>query len=283
MRPPLPALSALAAIALAISTPLHAKMRDNRVVSDQWCVNAGGFLVELDTEAQVGIGSALGSVLDFEQALDFDPTRSVGRLDGLFRMHPKHAIEIGLLAIDRKALGTFDDLIQFRNLTFDAAFESEFDMRLFKAGYRYSFSNDGRLDAGISMGLSTFRFSLSIAGEVTDPNGTTILGNDRAESKILAPIPYLGIFLDYAFTPRLVMRATPQFFDIESGDLEGRYLDARWTLDFYFSRYFGIGAGYNSVDLLFEDTDETPVHVQYRYSGVLVYLSFVAGHVEPTR
>jgi hypothetical protein len=276
-------LAAGAFLAIAIPcTSRAAEPSRSRVITDQWLLNVGGYLVELDTEAQVGRGAALGTLLDLEDTLDYDPTRSVGRIDSLVRFKPKHALELGLLAIDREASGTFDDVIQFRNRSFDAGFESEFDMRLFKAGYRYSFDHDDRIDAGLTVGLSTFRFSLSIAGEISDPNGTTVLGRDKEEATVLAPVPYFGIFLDYAFTPRWVTRASPQFFNIESGDIEGRYLDFRWTLDFYFSKHVGIGAGYEATDLRFENSNDHSTHVQYRYSGVLAYLAFVGGKMEPS-
>ena len=256
--------------------------QDNRVIADRWSVLAGGFLADLNTEAQVGFGGVLGSLVDLENVLDMDDNKSVARLDGLFRFNRKHAMEIGLLEIGRRSSGSLSEDIEFRDLTFVGNFESEFDMSLLKLGYRYSFSDDGRLNAGFSTGLSTFRFGLELSGdvEVIDPNGggTTISG-DGSEATVTAPIPFLGVFIDYAFTPKLVMRIKPEFFDLEVGDFEGRFIETRWTLDWYFSRHVGIGGGYNSTDLQFSDTGDSPFNVDYRYSGLLIYLSFVGGAV----
>ncbi|NIV29006.1 MAG: hypothetical protein GWN58_05690, partial [Anaerolineae bacterium] len=73
---------------------------------------------------------------------------------------------------------------------------------------------NGRTEAGIAAGISTYEFDLSLAGDSiinedvggqpgNGPPDDPIVEHVRSETEILAPIPTLGIFLRHALTPAL--------------------------------------------------------------------------------
>jgi len=270
----------IAAILLAAATGLcTAEGEPSHLLTGRWGFTAGGFAADLRTDAQFSFGPRLGTLFRLEDATDFTESESVIRADGFVRFGKRHAFELELLQINRDSRGTLDENLEILDRVFSADFESAFDMSLTKGSYKYSFQNNGTLDAGLIFGLSVFDFGFEMAGsvEVTDPNGMTTTGFEREEKSVLAPVPSAGMFVDYAITPKFVTRARAEFFNLESGDFEGRFIEVRWTFDYLFTNVFGVGGGYSSTDMSFSDLGEDPLKVEYRYSGLLFYLSFVFG------
>ena len=270
----------IAAIVLAAATGLcAAEGEPSRLLTSRWGFTVGGFAADLRTDAQFSVGSGLGTLFRLEDATDYTESDSVLRADGFVRFGKRHAFELELLQINRDSSGTLDRDLEILDRTFTADFESAFDMSLTKGSYKFSFQNNGTLDAGVIFGLSVFNFGFEMAGtaEVTDPNGMTTVSGTRQEESVIAPVPSAGMFVSYAITPKFVTQARAEFFSLESGDFEGRFIEVRWTFDYLFTDVFGVGGGYSSTDMSFSDLGEDPLKVEYRYSGLLFYLSFVFG------
>ena len=87
------------------------------------------------------------------------------------------------------------------------------------------------------------------------------------------PVPAFGMFISYAIKPKLIFKGDAEFFNLETGDFEGRLVDTKFTLDYFFSQHVGVGGGISTTDLRFNDVGDDPFGVNYRYTGLLVYLS----------
>jgi hypothetical protein len=278
------AILGIGAIALVTATGPCMADEPSRFLTSRWGFNVGGFAADLRTDAQLSFGSGLGTLFRLEDATDYTANESVLRADGFVRFGKRHAFEIEILQINREAMGTLDEDLEILDRVFTASFESAFDMTLTKGAYKFSFQNNGTLDAGLIFGLSVFDFGFEMAGDVaiTDPNGMTTTSGAREETNVLAPIPSAGMFVDYAITPRFATRARAEFFSLSAGELEGRFIEVRWTFDYLFTDVFGVGGGYSSTDLSYSDLDSDPLKIDYRYSGLIFYLSFVFGSMPGT-
>jgi hypothetical protein len=149
---------------------------------------------------------------------------------------------------------------------------------VFKVTYKRSLANTGKVDVGVSAGLSLYTFKAGIGGEIIidDPGGgPPTMGSGEADISISAPVPAFGFYLGYAIQPKLVFRAGSEFLGIQSGDLDIRLVDVKATLDWYFTRHFGMGLGWNSTTISYRDTGNNPLSVNYRYSGFLLFLGGV--------
>ena len=275
---------ALAALVLGALAPgAHAQLpgqtHDRRVLSDRGGISLGGFLIDFRTDAAVGTETLLGTRIRLEDDLNMDDDRSTVRLDGFYRFSARHSVEYSLVDLSRKGSAVIDEEIEFEGVTYEvgAAVDSKFDSRLLKLVYRFSFINDGKVDAGISAGLSTFSFDLELAGIGTIDDGTngTTEGFVREDAALIAPIPVFGLFVSYAITPRFVFRADASFFGIEFGDYEARLVDGRALVDYFFTEHFGIGGGFNATSVDVQRRGDQPFSVDYRFSGLLAYLAFV--------
>jgi len=119
---------------------------------------------------------------------------------------------------------------------------TEFDTTITKFKWRYSFSDSGRLDAGLTAGLSTFLLKISLEGEAT----LHIDGEEQGElveadegEQFLAPIPLIGFYVHYAFTPRVIMRVGADALDLSIGEHTGRVLETELLAELYASDLAG--------------------------------------------
>jgi len=276
---------AIASLLLVLAAPalVHAQLpgqdHDSRVLSDRGGINLGGYLVDFRTSASIGVGGVLGGYVELENQLGLPDSKNIARLDGFYRFASKHAINYGLLGVSRDGQGVLSESIEFEDVTFEAGalVTSEIDMALLRATYQYSFSNDGKLNAGLEVGLASFYFDLQAEGIGTVDNGQggTVEEFRTVQTDLIAPVPEIGFFLQYALRPRLIVRARAAFFDLSIGDHSGRLLDTGINLDWYFNQHFGIGVGFDGVDLRYENAGENPVRIDYQFSGLLFYFSGV--------
>jgi hypothetical protein len=272
----LPVTLVLAAI------PGHAKVPgiegDNPVLSSRWNVQLGGFAVDLDTSIAATFEARLGTLVNLEQFLGLPTSEQTWRIDGFYRIKPKHTLEFEWLTIRRSASNMIQENFEFEDVQFaaDATINSNIDMDNFRIMYKYSFVNNGTVNAGFEAGLSTFTLSGDISGQanVRDSSGqyTGMTSFDESSTTILAPVPAFGMFIDFAVRRWLILRLEASFLDLETGSIEGRFQDTRGTLDFYFSKHVGIGLGFNTVALEFQDSGTDPFNIDYSYGGVLLYL-----------
>ena len=251
---------------------------ETRVVDDKWVIAVGGYLTDFKTDASFGSGSALGTSIRFEDQLGLDADQSVVRLDGLKRFGDRHSIGFGLWTLNRDGVASIDEQIEFDGNTFDVGVDlnTQFDTGWFRVDWRYSLLRNDKGEAGLSAGLSVYEFETSVEGlaTVSDGMGGTILQATRAADDVLAPVPTVGMFMNYAFRPNLILRVKADFLDLDVGDFEGKVTDTTFLFEWYFSRHAGVGVGLNRSDIDVRNVGDNPFLIDFSQSGLLGYFSF---------
>jgi hypothetical protein len=251
---------------------------DHRYVSDTFNVSLGTFAVAFDTNAQAG-SNVIGGLIQFEDDLAIESRSTSGRLDGLYRFGPRHAIDFGYFSLNRNGTRVLDRQIVYNDVQYDVgvSVETDFDVDLFRVTYRYSFVNDGKTEAGFTAGLSTYGFLAAVQGQATvdDGGGGTTQQFVRAEEEVLAPIPVGGLFVAHAFTRKLVLRLGAEVFDLDRDDYSVRVVDTRILFDWYFSRHVGVGVGKSNTTIDFTDESSDGFAVEYEQDGLLAYVTLV--------
>jgi hypothetical protein len=266
---------------LAAGLPIFAasgSVDGSRVIDDKWVIAVGGYLTEFKTDASVGSGRVLGTSIRFEDQLGVDPDQTVFRLDGLKRFGKRHAIGFGLWTLNREGATAIDGQIEYDGNVFDVGAEinSRFDTDWLRLDWRYSLLRTDKGEAGLSAGLSVYEFETSLEGlaTVSDGMGGTILQAARAEEDVLAPVPTIGMFMNYAFRPNLILRVKADFLDLDVGDIEGKVTDTTLLFEWYFSRHAGVGIGLNRSDIDVRSVGDNPFLIDFSQSGFLGYFSF---------
>jgi len=254
---------------------LDPRFADTPMITDPFDFSLGGFLVDLNTTAAIGGTGGLGSIIRLEEILGLDESQKLLRLGFRWDFARKHSIGVTWFSISRASSGLFDESVDFLDLRFVGFFESNFDVDYYGLDYRYSLINNNRVDAGFSFGVSTFDFSVGIDGDaylINEHPTNPIVKYHGAAADIIAPVPAVGMFVDYAITRKLIVSSQVQYIDLSFSGYEGRFTDIQLTVDWFFTRHFGIGGGIASTDIQVAFTGDNPYRIDYRYSGILFHL-----------
>lgn len=249
-------------------------------ITDRWVVRAGAFSAAFDTEAAFASASVLGVVIRLEDDLGLESQVDTATVGGRYRFNENHQIAFSYADLDRSATRVLDKDIEFGDYVFKAGsgLSTEFGTSMFRVKWKYNVAEGDRLAAGFGLGLSTFAINLGLEGqiEVDDGNGGQLLRSAQEGSDFIAPVPLVGMWIDYAIMARLIVRASVEAVSFSVSGNSGRVLDSAFFLEYYFTRLFGLGFGLSSTDIEYGKDDENKfLRVDYRIDAFQTYLSFV--------
>jgi hypothetical protein len=124
--------------------------------------------------------------------------------------------------------------------------------------------------------VTTFDLGISAIG-----SGGNIDTTEAADT--LAPLPTIGLYGFYAFSPRWLMQGRVDYFALEYQEYSGSLLNFNVGLEYQLAKHFSLGAGYRYVDLEFtaektlsvgDLSDDFSGEFEYHYSGPTLYMSF---------
>lgn len=252
---------------------------ETRTLTSQWQITLGGNLTTFETAAAWAPKGLAGAAIDAEDALGLDEQTSTFVLALQYRFNRRHSLGLSFTELDRSANRVIDEEVEWGDYVFRAHGEvaTELDTRVFKLIYRYDFSDMDRLNAGFLAGLSTFDLGATLSGEArleSDTGDEWIEGVVEGASAV-APVPVIGFFLDYAVSPRWVVRFGADVVDLSISEHRGRVLEADFTVEYAVTDLFGIGAGLGGTDIEYrsEEDDET-FGLRYRFSYLGAYAVF---------
>jgi hypothetical protein len=254
---------------------LDPRFEDVPVITDPFDFSLGAYIVDLNTTAAIGGAGGLGSIIRLEEILGLEENQNIVRLAFRWDFARKHSIGVTWFSISRGSSGFFDETIDFVDLRFVGYYESQFDVDYYGLEYRYSLINNNRIDTGFSFGVSTFDFSVAIEGDaypIAEIPSNPIVTYRGASTDIIAPVPALGMFVDYAVTRKLIVSSKVQYVNLSVSGYEGRFTDIQLTADWFFTRHFGIGGGLAASDISVRYNGDDPYRIDYSYSGVLFHL-----------
>ena len=253
-------------IVAIISLPVFAQQDESFWMdADRASVNIGGFAADFKTDLRLSSDAlGVGTKISLEDDLGMDSERFLARIDGYYRFSRRHRIDYGLLDIDRHGSTRVQRDINVGDLVIpvNVLVESDFRMTVLKVAYTYSFFQNRTVDLGVSAGMIGLDVDANIDAGVA-------IGTEDAEG--FAPYPVFGLRLGYAFSRKLFLKASIEYFEISSGDVEARAIDGLIALEHKTWKNVGLGGGYNVVDLEGEDTKDKD-EAQLKYEGLLVYM-----------
>ena len=95
----------------------------------------------------------------------------------------------------------------------------------------------------------------------------------RETADTLAPLPTIGFYGSYAFTPRWLLSGRVDFFSLKYNDYDGSLVNVMAAVDYRFARNFGVGLGYRYVDYDLDVTKSSFTGgIKYEFSGPMLYL-----------
>jgi hypothetical protein len=250
----------------------------NRLTS-KWLVEVGGSWNAFDTSAAWSPRGLSGAVIILEDALGLDEQNSTLVIRAVRRFKRGHSVELLVEDLNRSATRAIDHEIDWGDYVYRAegSVTSKLDTRIFKIRWKYDFSDSERLNAGFSAGLSTFQLGLKLEGEarLEDETGELWVDGVVEGASAIAPVPVIGFYLEYALSPRWVLRFDSDAMDLNLGSQSGRLLETSVAVEYVASDLVGVGLSLSSMDLEYRsDEGDERFGAAYRIKSVGAHLSF---------
>lgn len=232
-------------------------------------LSLGGFVTDYDTETRLDSNNNRSIDVDLEDDLGLDSSDSVFRIDGYYKFNPRHRFDFSVFDLSRSATNPVQRGIQWGDKFYsvDTLVESDFDLKVYKAAYTYSFLVSDRGYLGITAGLYVADINITLTDQ-------TLLQAERGD--VTAPLPVLGIRGEYELSENWTLRASGEFFALEIDDkFSGSLSDLFIGLDYQLFENTAVGIGFNSVAIdVSLDLSSFAGALDWKYDGGLAYLKF---------
>ena len=242
----------------------------------KFSLSLGYFIANTDTS--VRLGSGLGVSVDMEDLLGLDTTNSAGRVNASWRFtdNRRHRLDFEWFSFRRDGSRTIGEDIHYKDkdgndqvIEAGTHLESFFDFDIYQLAYSYSFFQDDRIDLAGLLGLYVMPIDFGF--------NATGLVNVGGSENFTAPLPVLGVRIDFAITPKWYFRSGLEVFYLEIGEFAGSILDANVAIEYLPWKHLGFGLGFDSLNVKAEaDGDDYPGidfkgEVNFHYTGLQLY------------
>jgi hypothetical protein len=228
----------------------------------------GGFYSSADTTLRIDSSNGdRGTSISLEDDLGYEKDKSLPVLDAIWRINPRHRVELGYLRLARDAQKTISGEIRFGDQVFPVSTEvgSRFDSDVWRLTYGWSFYREGGNELALLVGLHVTEFSTKL-----ESSGGAIA--EAAERTI--PLPTLGIQGSWALTPSWRINGQVQVFSLEYDDYEGSFTTGSISAEYRINRNYAVGAGYLVNDYNLDVTSgQARGSFDYAFSGPMLYLT----------
>jgi hypothetical protein len=245
-----------------------------------WSLNLGGSLNTLSTEAAwapIGTG---GAIIVLESALGLDEQVQTFNIGATCRLNRRHSFEVRATDLRRSATRTIDHEIEWGDYVFRAegSVRSEFNTTFVDALWKYDFSDSARLNTGFMAGFSALWLGVSLEGEarLEGSEGGEWVEGAAEGAEILAPLPVVGFYLDYALSPRWLLRFdSSAMIEVSISGHRGRLRQIHLTCEYVASDLIGVGVGVSSIGVAYgQNQQDEQLAVNYDVKSFGAYLSF---------
>jgi len=252
-------IAALACLPAAAADPLYEEGFSFRLL---------GFQSNAETRLRLDAADgALGTSISLEDDLGFSDSEFLPAFDAIWRINPRHRVELGYLRFGRDSQKTISGEIRFGDKVFPVSSDvhSEFDSDVWRLAYGWSFYREGGNELSLLLGLHTTKFSTKL-----ETTGGAIA--EAAERTI--PLPTLGIQGSWALTPAWRINGAVQVFSLEYDDYEGSFTTGSLAAEYRINRNFAVGAGYTMNDYNLDVTKgKARGSFDYQFNGPMIYVT----------
>ncbi len=268
------------------AVPADAYERGRPWLSDQpWekcSLTLGFFLTNFTSDVSLGAAGG-GLVLNLEDALGLDSTTAQFRLDAEYRAWRRHHFYFSYYDLSRNADKTLDFDIPEEDIKAGGLAETKFDLKIYKAGYFFSFWNDDRVDLGVGLGFHILDVTakLRVSGEGSAGGEEGSFDEQILAESTTLPLPVLGLRGNIAITKRVFLKQSFDVFYIDLSGFEGLLMDANIALEGHVCRFFGLGMGFNFLHIQIDGDGGDDFlgggwngKLDFDYSGVALYGKF---------
>ena len=257
---------ALIALGFLVSSPAAAQQSGvHPALQDRFTIQIGAYAPQVDTTAFLNSSAlARGTSISFEEDLNLTDRKTVPAILGSLRLGERWRIEAEYFTLHRGGARAISRTINWGDNVYNVGttVSSEFDSDIFRMSVGYSFVKNNQSEFGAVLGLHATDFTATLSAA-----GVGVRTGDG-----LAPLPTIGVYGAYAFTPKWLMSGRLDYFSMNYDDYDGTLVNFSVGVDYRFSRHFGVGLAYGHVDY---DVTATKASfnggMTYKFTGPMLY------------
>jgi hypothetical protein len=198
-----------------------------------------------------GSRTGLGSTFDFHNDVGGEENDNMLRVGTLFRFNRHHAIGFSWYEINLKGNKTIDDDFQIDDTIFLASgtIQSKVDLTMYRLFYNWSFYRSDKTELTLSPGMYFGDFEATFEGTlIIDPStNNPISRRSTVREALFAPLPTIGLSVDYKILPRLTANIRADFFYVDIDEVEGSMTELFVGLEYRVFKHFAVGAAYDRL------------------------------------
>lgn len=273
----------LAAAAALLAVPALAQVSNatymqHKGIDERFRIDLGGFFQTFETTISVAnTAGTAGTSINLE---DFgqDERKTSFAADGYWRFGRHGRLDFAYRGWSRSGEHKLTKDIVVGDTTYHVGAQVDTALRshIAELYYSYSFINNGYLEFGLGLGISSYfnAFEISGTGSVSGGSGGGGTASRSTESRdLVAPIPALKAYFGYALYPRVFLKAAAKGITGTIDTYHGEMFDFRGGIDWLISQNVGLGGLYQYTTVNFSRTGEAgELAFDYKYSGPLAYL-----------
>jgi len=256
------------------ATPVSADL------DERYKLTVGASISNYDTKIRINSrDDSIDNEIDFEDVLGFDSEVRLGWAKGTWRLADRHRLNLSFLPVRRTAeKTTVRDIDVGGTVIKSGAFVgASSKTNVFDIEYDYSYYKRPDLELAITAGFYWMNIFTEVlaAGEVVIEGSSQpeFRADYKANQRLIAPLPLLGLSIDYEINPQWRTRAAARYFDITISEVEGRILSLSLETEYYFTEHVGTGVSITSFDLSVRQDGVVFFNtLTYRYNGIQAYL-----------
>jgi len=217
-------------------------------LSDTFNIGLGVFRPSLERKIEADSGKGIGG------SLEENDTQSTGILSFRWRYsknwsfwatHWQTDSENQQLLTEDFDLGDDNGTVFLKGSTIG----SGIDVSITRLFFGRSFFRRPSTDWGVGVGLHWLDMKLFVEGDIkTSPQVDPPL-KDRVDYSGAVPLPNLGIWYTYSWSPKWVVNTRLDWLDITIDEFSGSLFDASVGVNYQMSKHFGIGLAVNAFRL----------------------------------
>jgi hypothetical protein len=243
----------------------------------------GGLAADTYTDAALGSTTAgVGASINFEDIFGLPESKSTWRFELNWRINKRQFLDFGYFELNRSGSKVLEEDAEWGDFVFlaDGEVAASFDTSFPYVAWRYAFLDLPQVRISGSAGINYLSISASLraSGNVTDNNEppTPIAGTVDEEAKVSAPVPQLGLQIDWALTKRLSVLLYARQIYVNAAGIDGGIGETAMRLAWWYSKHAGISGGLDkeSIDLKSYETGDTRARFRYEVRGFSFYFNF---------
>jgi hypothetical protein len=237
----------------------------------------GGYQHLFDFEGKYRFDGTDVNQVNFTKDLGGDRSDNMIVAGAIYRLNQNHAIGFSWYEVNLDGERILDEEVEINDKIFQVGgnVDSDIELSLYRLFYNWSFYRNGKTELKLSPGIYVADFEgVFIGSAVIDEDDINPIGqSDNVDEDLSAPLPTIGLEMEYQIYPRLKANFRTDFFYVDVGEVDGYMAEFNIKLEYRVFKHFAVGAGAGHLlfDLEYKDGNPKGFATDFSWNRGLIY------------